>query len=91
MNIALFALNILIRTHQLPSWDILTTNPSQYVEIVSARILNTVQVPRDIGPMTVWYYNLRTVSTSLRLFIPVLISYFCLIIPTGKIKEENMV
>ena len=29
-----------------------------------------VQVPRYIGPMTIWYYNLRNTMTSLRLFIP---------------------
>ena len=50
-----------------------------------------VQVMRYIGPMTGWYYNLRTVPVSLRLFILVFISSFYLIITVGMIEEENTV
>ena len=48
-----------------------------------------VKVLRDIGPMTGWSYNLKTPPTSLRLFIPVSISSFYLIIPVEIIEEDN--
>ena len=88
-NIMLSTLNILIQTQKLPSWDILTKNPSLWGEIISSNILNMVQVTRDILPMTGWSYKFITALTSLRLFIPVFISYFYLIIPVGMIEEQK--
>ena len=86
MNTMLSTLDMLIQTHKLPSWDIITRNQSPRVEIISAKSLNMVQVLRYIGPMTGWSYNLRTVPIYSRIFIPVLISYFYLIIPTVMIE-----
>ena len=75
--------------HQLPSWGILTSNPSQWGAIIYSNSLNTVKVLRDIVTITGWYYNLSTVSTFLSLFITVLISYFYFIIRMGMIEEEE--
>ena len=86
MSIALYNLNMFIQMHKIPSWDILTNNPSPWGETLSNKSLNMVQVPRYIGPMTVWSYNVRNAPTSLRLFITVLISYFYLIIPAVMIE-----
>ena len=80
---------MLIHTQKLLSRNILTKNPSPWGEIISPNILNMVQVPRDIVPMTGWSYNLSTALTYLRLFIPVFISSFYLIIPEGMIEEEK--
>ena len=49
-----------------------------------------VQVPRDIGPMTGFSCNLRTAPKSLIIFIPVLISYFYLIISVVMIEEDKI-
>ena len=71
-----YTLKMLIHTQKLMSRNILTKNPSPWGEILSPNILNMVQVPRDIVPMTGWSYNLSTALTYLRLFIPVFISSF---------------
>ena len=49
-----------------------------------------VQVPRDIGTITRWSYNLSKETISLRIFILVLISSFYLIIHMGMIEEDNI-
>ena len=89
MNIALSTLNIMIHMCQLPSWCILTRNPSTQDEILSAKSFNMVQVPRGIGPINRWYYNWITYPKPLRLFILVVISSFYFIITVEMIKEEN--
>ena len=48
-----------------------------------------VKVLSDIGPMNRWSYTLRTAPKSLRIFIPVFISYFHLIISVDVIEEDN--
>ena len=46
-----------------------------------------VKVPRYFVPRNGWSYKLRTAPIYLRLFIPVLISYFYLIIYSGVLEE----
>ena len=46
MNIALYTLNMLIQTQKVPSWGILTRDPSPWGEILSDDIFNMVQVPK---------------------------------------------
>ena len=89
MNIAISTLNIMIHMRQLPSLCILTSNPSNWDEINSAKSFIMVQVPGDLGTMNGCYYNLRTVTTSLRLFILVLISSLYLII-TVEMKRRQV-
>ena len=85
MNIVLSTLNMFMCIQKLPYWEKLARNPSPCGEIISAKSSNKVQVPRGTGPMSGWSYNLRTATKSLRLFIPVLIPSFYLIITVGMI------
>ena len=81
---------MMIWMQKLPSWDIITSKPSLWVKILSDESLNMAQLPRDIGSMNGWFYNLRTALESLSLSILVLISSLYLIILARMIEEDKM-